>query len=396
MEVQPQRFLAELRALRAIGACGNGVVRRAFSGADIAARRWYSDRCAAAGLEARIDTAGNVWGLAEGRGLLTGSHTDTQPEGGWLDGALGAIAGLEVARAAREAGGPPVSTVSFQDEEGRFGALTGSDVWTGRLSLEEADRLNADDGGTFGEARRALPPTGGAVAQERFTGFIELHIEQGPVLDAEGETLGVVTDIVGARQMTIRLSGQQNHAGTTPMRLRRDAVAGFAALHAHIADRFGEIAGQDTVWTVGQVDVSPNASSVVPGELRFTLQWRDASETRLADMEEAAREAVAAVAAARRLEAEVMEHWMLAPSTMDAGLVSHCAAAAEAVAPGAWRRMISGAMHDARNVATVMPAAMLFSPSKGGLSHTFDEDTDEADLVTGLRTLAAAVARAEA
>ncbi|MEM0947859.1 MAG: hydantoinase/carbamoylase family amidase [Pseudomonadota bacterium] len=393
MDIKPERFLADLRELRTFGACGTGVIRPAFSDADIAARRWYADRCTGAGLEARIDSAGNVWGLAAGRGILTGSHTDTQPEGGWLDGALGTIAGLEVARAAREAGGPPISAVSFQDEEGRFGALTGSDIWSGRLTVVAADGLRADDGATFGDARRGLPSTGKAPSSTMFTGFIELHIEQGPVLDTSGETLGVVTDIVGARQMTVRFAGEQNHAGTTPMRLRRDAVTGFAAFHAELKQCFGAHLGADTVWTIGQVDVRPNASSVVPGEVRFTVQWRDPSEARLSDMEAAARAAVTKVAAAHHLEASISDAWALSPAKMDARLVDACAGAAEGVAPGRWRRMISGAIHDARNVARLMPSAMLFVPSIGGVSHTFDEDTREKDLVAGLRALAAAAAQ---
>ena len=396
MELQPERFLTDLNELRKFGAAGRGVVRRAFSDADIAARRWLFDRIGAAGLEARIDVAGNVWGLTAGPSLLAGSHSDTQPEGGWLDGALGVIAALEVARAAREAGGPLVSVVSFQDEEGRFGALTGSEIWTGRISIEDADRLIADDGTTFGQARTGFAENGPEVERDRFTGFLELHIEQGPVLDTEGGKIGVVTGIVGARQLTVCLTGRQNHAGTTLMHLRRDAVAGFVAAHADISRRFEVLAAPETVWTVGRMDVAPNAASVVPGEVVFTVQWRDSSESRLADMEEAAREAIAAVAAARGLGAEIDGGWALAPVAMDPRLVAVCADAADEVAPGAWRKMPSGALHDATNLARVMPAGMLFVPSKGGNSHDFAEDTDEADLVTGLRTLAAAASRPSA
>ncbi|MDF1727470.1 MAG: M28 family peptidase, partial [Sulfitobacter sp.] len=141
LPVNPERFLKDLHALRQIGAAGvgKGVVRRAFSEADLEARRWLLDRFAQAGLTGRVDAMGNVFGIAEGPSLLLGSHSDSQPEGGWLDGALGVIAGLEVARAAREAGGPAVSVVSFQDEEGRFGGLTGSSVWSGYTPLDEVD-----------------------------------------------------------------------------------------------------------------------------------------------------------------------------------------------------------------------------------------------------------------
>lgn len=393
MNIDANRFLSDLRHLRSIGARGAGVARRAFSPEDIAAREWLLTQCEEAGLEARMDSAGNVWGLAEGRSLLIGSHSDTQPEGGWLDGALGVIAGLEVARAAHEAGGPPVSCVSFQDEEGRFGALTGSEIWTGGLPLAEADALVAADGTTFLEARSAVHVAGPDVAHDRFTGFLELHIEQGPVLEAAGEALGAVTGIVGARQMSVTLLGEQNHAGTTPMPLRRDAVAGFASLHAEIARRFDALAAPDTVWTVGRIDVFPNAASVVPGRVTFTLQWRDAATARLADMEAAAREAVQSIAASHGLEATCETVWEMPPTAMAPDLLAALAAAAEDVAPGRWRKMPSGALHDAANVARILPAGMLFVPSKGGISHSFEEDTDEADLVTGLRALAVAASR---
>ena len=394
MQVQPERFLSDLRHLRSIGAKGTGVVRRAFSPDDIRAREWLMGRTAEAGLECRMDVAGNVWGLAEGRGPLVGSHSDTQPEGGWLDGALGVIAGLEVARAAKGAGGPPVSCVSFQDEEGRFGALTGSEIWTGRLPLHEADVKRAVDGTTFAEARAKVAHlVGPDVPADRFTGFLELHIEQGPVLDTSGEALGAVTAIVGARLATITLEGQQNHAGTTPMHLRRDAVAGFVALHGAIERAFQPLVTPETVWTMGQVDVSPNAPSVVPGRVSVSLQWRDASGDRLADMEEAMREVVATVSAERGLAAGVTSEWAITPVAMDDTIHGALCSSAGEIAPGRWRRMPSGALHDASNVARVMPAGMLFVPSKGGISHNFAENTDEADLVLGLKTLASAVAR---
>lgn len=397
LPVDPSRFLSDLHHLRTFGPAGvgKGVVRPAFSEADVAARRWLAARIADAGLKPRFDAAGNLFGLAEGRGLLLGSHSDSQPEGGWLDGALGVILALEVARAAREAGGPPVSLVSFQDEEGRFGGLVGSQVWAGDLTLEAADGRRDADGVTFAEARRVFAGLAGdPVSPDRFTGFIEAHIEQGPVLDSSGEKVGVVTSIVGARQLAVTFEGRQNHAGTTPMHLRRDAFQGLVALNALLAERLAPLMTPGTVWTVGRVAVQPNAPSIVPGRVAFSIQWRDAEAGRLADMEEAIREAIAEVAAARGLGAEVAPDWGLPPTAMDPGLVAGLAGAAEVEAPGRWRRMTSGALHDAMNVARVMPAAMLFVPSIGGISHAFDEDTREDDLVMGLRVVARAVAAA--
>ncbi len=392
MQPNPERFLADLHALRAFGAQGKGVVRPAFSEADIASRRWLAAQAEAAGLTAQVDAAGNVFGLAEGKGLLLGSHSDTQPEGGWLDGALGVIAALEVARASREAGGPPISMVSFQDEEGRFGALTGSEVWSGHLPLHEADQLADAGGTTFAAARAALPGEGGP-GPGAFTRYLELHIEQGPVLDTAEEQVGVVTAIVGARQFTATLTGQQNHAGTTPMALRQDAVRGFVDFAGRLDKAFAPLVTPHTVWTIGALDVHPNAASIVPGRVRFSVQWRDASAERLADMEEAARECLAVVAAETGIRAEVGEAWALAPTAMDPACVAACADGATAAAAGKWRRMPSGALHDATNVARVLPTGMLFVPSIGGVSHNFEEETREADLVAGLMALGAAAAQ---
>jgi N-carbamoyl-L-amino-acid hydrolase len=393
--VDAARFLEDLHRLRSFGASGvgRGVVRPAFSDADIAARRWLAGRMAEAGLEPRWDPAGNLFGLAPGRSLLVGSHSDSQPEGGWLDGAFGVVAGLEVARAARAAGGPAVSVVSFQDEEGRFGGLGGSELWTGEVTLAEADGRRDAGGMTFSQARAAVAPfVGDPVEPGRFTGFIEAHIEQGPVLDTAGQAVGVVTAIVGARQVEVTLEGRQNHAGTTPMHLRHDAVQGLAEVAVQLGDRLAPIVARETVWTIGRIAVHPNAPSIVPGRATFSVQWRDAAEDRLADMEEAVRETVAEVAAARGLRAAVRPVWQRTPTPMDARLADALAAAAEAEMPAGWRTMPSGALHDAMNLARLMPAAMLFVPSIGGISHAFDEDTREEDLVTGLRVLARAVA----
>jgi len=391
----PDRFLADLHALRRIGAVGAGVVRPAYSAADIAAREWLAGRMQEAGLTPHFDPVGNLFGLAgEERGLLMGSHTDTQPEGGWLDGAYGVIAALEVARAARETGGPPVSVVSFQDEEGRFGVTTGSTVWAGGRALDDADRLTAPDGESFASARSRMAHlvTGDFVAPDRFDGFIEAHIEQGPVLDTAGEGAGVVTAIVGIRDLRLTLTGQQNHAGTTPMDLRRDAFQGLAEFNQRLNARFADVVAPETVWTIGHVALYPNAASAVPGRVEFTVQWRDGDVRRLETMETILRDTAEALAAERGLGLAFGPLVGLDPVAMDTGLADALAEADEAELPARWRRMPSGALHDASNLARHMPVAMLFVPSIGGISHDFAEDTDEADLCAGLRILSRAVA----
>lgn len=385
------RFLSDLHRLRQFGAEGTGVVRRAFSDADIAARDWLAGRMAAAGLEARFDAVGNLFGLAQGPSLLLGSHSDSQPTGGWLDGALGVVAALEVARAARLAGGPAISVVSFQDEEGRFGSTTGSAVWSGQLSLADADQGRDTDGASFGAARRVLGArVGDAVDPAQFTGYLELHIEQGPALDAGGDQIGVVTGIVGFREFTVTLTGRQNHAGTTPMALRRDAFQGMAAFAVALDDRLRNVATPQSVWTIGHVAVAPNAASIVPGQVRFSMQWRDAEADRLARMQAVIETTLAEVAATHGLDLHISPLSRLEPVAMDATLRARLESAAQTVAPGRWRRMPSGALHDATNVARLMPVAMLFVPSIGGISHAFDEDTHPADLVAGLQVLAKA------
>lgn len=297
--VNPERFLSDLHQLRRFGASGvgKGVVRPAYSKADVDARVWLSEQMSKAGLRVEVDQMGNLFGLTDAPSVLVGSHSDSQPEGGWLDGALGVIAGLEIARASRETGGPAVSVVSFQDEEGRFGVTTGSAVWSGHLTQADADALTDHDGVPLADARRAIGGmVTGAVDPAQFSGFIEMHIEQGPTLDSAGEKVGVVTDIVGIRDVRITFEGQQNHAGTTPMGLRRDAFQAVSAFNTALNEQFRNVVTPQTVWTIGHIALSPNASSIVPGKAVFSMQWRDADANRLGRMEEIIRQTAEEIA----------------------------------------------------------------------------------------------------
>lgn len=395
MQIDGKRFLADLHTLREFGAAGfgKGVVRPAYSEADIAARRWLATRMEQAGLTPQMDAMGNLFGLADEPSILLGSHSDSQPEGGWLDGALGVIAALEVARATREAGGPAVSVVSFQDEEGRFGVTTGSGVWSGHLTQERADAFCDHAGVSLGEARAGLAQdVTGPVDPAQFRAFIEMHIEQGPVLDSSDGRIGVVSDIVGIRDMKITFEGQQNHAGTTPMHLRRDAFQAVVAFASALEQRFANVVTPATVWTMGHISLHPNASSIVPGRAVFSMQWRDGCADRLHRMETIIRDLAEEVAQVRGLSVQIGDMLGLEPVAMDPDLRVALERAAQSHAPGQWRAMPSGALHDATNVARLMPVAMLFVPSIGGISHAFDEDTDEDDLVLGVEVLAEAVA----
>ena len=400
--VDPQRLLADLRTLRSIGAKDRGVVRPAFSADDMKARRWLAERYAEVGLEPTIDGVGNVLGRSRnsGKALLIGSHSDTQPTGGWLDGALGVIYGLEVVRALRDdpaTRGLPVDAVSFQDEEARFIGCLGSRSLIGALTPDMERNAVDRDGVTLASALRDAGLADSPrlrLDRGRYAGFLEAHIEQGPTLEDEDMRIGVVDTIVGLRGMRFVFRGQQNHAGTTMMARRRDAATALYELAYRINQEFPKAAGERTVWTMGRARIEPNATSIVPGYAELDLQFRDASEAPLDAFESIANRLVEEMNARAgvRIEASRTRAPVL-PARMDAGLQKHIAAAAEQHAPGKWRRMPSGAFHDAGIVSASLPSAMLFIPSIGGISHDFAEDSRDDDIVLGGEVLADAAAR---
>ncbi|GAA6181657.1 Zn-dependent hydrolase [Shimia sp. NS0008-38b] len=393
--LNPERFLKDLHTLRSFGASGvgKGVKRRAYSDADIASREWLASQFEAAGLKSHFDPVGSVWGLSGEHSLLLGSHSDTQPEGGWLDGALGVVAALEIARANQETGGPPVSVVSFQDEEGRFGGTTGSAIWAQLLPLEEADKITDTDGVSLAKARGSMTHLdNGWIDPAQFTGYLEMHIEQGPWLDKAKQTIGIVTEIVGIRELKIVFHGAQNHAGTTPMSMRSDAFQMLSTFNQTLNLALKDVADDKSVWTIGHVRLHPGASSVVPGTAEFMIQWRDGSAKRLDEMEAQVRKTSIACAEDFHGTVELIEQWSIPPTKMSSRFQNAMEYAAKQLSPGAYSMMPSGALHDASNVARLMPAGMLFVPSINGISHAFEEDTSEADLVKGLQVLAATIA----
>ena len=399
--IDPDRLLSDLRHLRSIGAQGRGVVRPAFSPKDMEARRWLKDRYEAAGLEAAIDGVGNVLGRSRrpGRALLVGSHSDTQPTGGWLDGALGVIYALEVVRALaadRETRALPVDAVSFQDEESRFVGCLGSRSLTGTLSTE-VEKAAVDNGGvTLADALREAGLADAPrlrLSRERYAGFVEAHIEQGPDLEDSNRKIGVVTGIVGLRAVRFTFRGQQNNAGTTMMARRRDASTALYELAHRINQEFPKVAGPRSVWTMGRLRVEPNAASIVPGYADMDLQFRDASEAPLDAFEKVVARLVAEMNARGGIVIEaVPSRTPIPPTMMDADLQEHIARAAERHAPGKWQHMPSGAFHDAGFISASLPSAMLFIPSIGGISHDFAEDSRDEDIVLGCQVLADAAA----
>ncbi|WP_176053533.1 Zn-dependent hydrolase [Paraburkholderia caribensis] len=399
--INPARLLDDLKALRNFGANGPGVVRLSLSPVDMDARRWLASRMTDAGLDATIDGVGTVFGRSRksGPALVIGSHTDTQPTGGWLDGALGVIYGLEIARALDECAATrdfAVDVASWIDEEGAFSSFLGSRSFVGDAIDASLQHARNRDGLLLGDA---LAQAGVAdvprvmLDRTRQRAYLEPHIEQGGRLEASGKSIGVVTTIVGIREFQLRFTGQRNHAGTTPMSIRRDAGAALVAFIARIDAAFGRLADADTVWTVGRIDLDPGSFSVVPGKADMYLQFRDGNSERLHAMESA----LAALADEWNLQHAVQVELIPCdgpeePVVMDTALQQRIAQAAEAVAPGQWIHMPSGASHDAQVIAHHIPASMLFVPSIGGVSHDFIEDTSEAHIVLGCEVAARAAA----
>lgn len=389
--IDADAFLGDLDHLRGIGTFQTGVHRPTYSPADMEARRFLCDRLAALGYRAEIDGIGNVfgWSQAPGPKLLVGSHIESQNEAGWLDGALGVIAGVALARA-----GLGVDVAAWADEEGHFMGFPGSRSFIGELGEAEIDAARGRHTGV--PLRQALAEAGLAgrarvgVPKGRHVGFLEMHIEQGGTLDSTGEQIGVVTGIVAIWQYRLVFTGQQNHAGTTTMAERRDAGAAAVRLLSAIEREYPKVCGPRSVWTTGRITLDPGAASIIPGEAEVLFQHRDVEISVLERMQATLERLVAEEAArgACTVRLEVMAR--ATPALCDAGFMAALAAAAEEVAPGRWRRMPSGAGHDAQYLAQVMPAAMLFVPSINGISHHWSEDTKREDLVAGCEVLARA------
>ena len=400
--IDGERLIADLKRLREFGARGIGVVRTSLSPVDLESRHWLCGRLAEAGLDPRIDGAGNVIGRSRspGKAVIIGSHTDTQPTGGWLDGAMGVMYGLEVARALAETPATKdcaVDVASWLDEEGRFCGCFGSLSFVGETPAHALDSIDSTDGTdlTLRDALRAAGLEGVAPERldpERHLAYLEAHIEQGPYLEEEGNRIGVVTSIVGSRNFTVEFEGEQNHAGTTPMARRRDAAHALVEFAHAVYREFPAAAGERSVWTIGEMALEPNAMSIVPGKARLNLQFRDQDPAVLDRLEALSRNLLTiANQGPCRATMHPRKHHSV-PAPMEEGLRRHLERAAERHAPGRWTSMPSAAVHDAQILAGHLPCAMLFVPSIDGVSHAFEEDTSEEDIVLGCQVLATATA----
>ncbi len=386
---------ADLEAAARIGADpAGGVTRFAWSPELAAANAWLVERLAELGLETELDAAGNVlgrWEAGEGKAVLLGSHLDTVPRGGRYDGALGVLAALEVVRRLKAEGvGPrrPLWLVSFNDEEGgRFQTgMLGSRAFVGDLDLEDWRRRGVPEAmAAAGLDFERLPEAHGI---DGVGAYLELHVEQGPRLERSGVDLGIVTAVTGMLGFRARFLGEANHAGTTPMEHRRDALAGAA--RAVIALRDEARAREDMTANVGVIAVEPGGFNVIPGAAEFTIDVRSPTPTGFERSDRFVRKTLKAIAEEDGLELELAETHRKEPVALDPELQAALERAAEAEAAST-TRMPSGAGHDAMVLAHHVPAAMLFVPSRGGLSHCPEEFTAPEQCELGARVLTRAV-----
>jgi beta-ureidopropionase / N-carbamoyl-L-amino-acid hydrolase len=392
MKLEPQQAIAELKELRALTSNENGAQRVAWTDTWLKAREWFKSKLSGLPVEHHYDAAGNSWFTVEGaspKALLIGSHLDSVPNGGWLDGALGMLAGLAVLRRFVEefAGQPPVTIrlVDWADEEGaRFGrSLLGSSAFAGTHSIE-ADRIRTDKDGV--RVENALRRCGveidrfpeARLEQKNAAAYLELHIEQGPVLERMGLPLGVVLGTKGVERHAITFHGQEAHSGSTPMNARRDALAAAAKLALEIRP----IARKhpDAVCTMGSLKTLPGIVTAVVGRCEATLDQRDLDAAVLAAMYREAREASQRFAAEENCTVEWSRIWSIEPVPFHPALIELCDEAVRRTV-GKSHRLPSGPLHDAAEVArSGIPTVMMFVQSVGGISHNKIEDTKEEHL----------------
>lgn len=385
------RLRSRLLALARFGGLpGGGVTRICWSPAYEEARAWLLGEMKAAGLTTWVDPAGNTFGAlgadridASRPVLLTGSHIDTVPEGGMLDGALGVIAGLECLQTLRETGTPParpLAVAAWSDEEGRYGSLFGSRAFCGRLDAAAIPSMAAVDGDRLADAMRragfdAERAPDAAAPRASVAAYVELHIEQGPRLEEAGIPIGIVEAIVGVRRARVVFHGQADHAGTTPMERRRDAFQAAAEYALRARELVVATGGARAVTNIGVVHVHPGASNIVPGRAELVHEMRDPDPSVLTRLAAACDALARDVAAARGLRVEVRPMSLTSPAPCSPRVQATIEAACAALGL-TWRRMYSAAGHDAQNLAAVTDAGMIFIPSQGGRSHRVDEMSD--------------------
>ena len=401
-DIDAARAVAGLRELRRLTGDEDGAQRVAWTDTWITARDWLAGELAGIdGVTVERDEAGNLWAVLAGasdRTVILGSHVDSVPDGGWLDGALNVVGGLEVLRALADEPRPlTVKLVDWADEEGaRFGrALLGSGLATGTVDPRSVRDVEDRDGVALVDALAAQGVDLDAAPRARgrldaAVAYLELHIEQGPVLERDGLTVGVVTGTAGVERHRVRIRGQAVQGGGFPMDARRDALAAGARL---VLDVRSAARDERSRATVGAIDVRPGIPTAVPGVCELVIDQRHPDRDVLAKMRGEVHEAAARIAVEERVEVDFERIWSIAPIAFDAALVDLADETARAETGGS-ARLFSGALHDAASVATAgVPTVMLFVQSRDGISHAREEDSSPEAIAAGVRTLAALTRR---
>jgi beta-ureidopropionase / N-carbamoyl-L-amino-acid hydrolase len=405
LRIDGKRLWDTLMGFAEIGATAKGGVRRlTLTDVDKRGRDRFRAECEALGLTVRVDAIGNMFARRPGRDpsrapVLFGSHLDSQPSGGKFDGALGVLAGLEVMRSLNDLDvvtEAPLELINWTDEEGsRFGhSLMGSGVWAGVFGLEKAYGLTDTEGVSVASALDGIGYRGPEPASPfKADAYFELHIEQGPILEREARQIGIVTGAQAQVWYDAVTIGQDSHAGTTPPSTRKDALV-CAARIIDLVDRMMRVRGEDGRGTVGQLLVSPNSRNVVPGEVRFSVEFRHPSDAEVDVLDSEFPPAAQAIADACGVQLKLTTLFKIPAQPFDAGCVDLVRQGAARLGYTT-REIVSGAGHDAVYVARHIPTAMIFTPCKDGLSHNEAESIEPEEAEAGCQVLfEAVVARA--
>jgi len=401
LAIDSDRLWASLMEMAQIGATEKGGVnRQALTELDGQGRDLFVRWCREAGCSVRVDAVGNIYARRPGKDdtlapVMTGSHLDTQPTGGKYDGVFGVLSGLEVIRTLNDLNYQterPVEVTVWTNEEGcRFApAMMGSGVAIGKFDLDEVYALADADGKTFRDELDAIGYLGeGAPTVGDVAAFFEVHIEQGPILEAADKTIGIVQGAQGQRWFDVTLVGQEAHAGPTPMQTRHDALVGAAQIVTAV-NRIGLEFQPGACATVGQFDVSPNSRNTIPGRGVFSVDFRHPDDASLLAMKAALETACAEAASAQGLELDCREIWYQPPIVFDTDCVAAVQSGAEAAGLDAMQ-IVSGAGHDACHISTLAPTGMIFVPCKDGISHNEVESATQDHCAAGCNVLLHAI-----
>ena len=397
LQIDSARLWDAIHETAKFGATPKGGVRRlTLSAEDKQVRDWFRKACEEAGLEVHVDALGSMFGLRRGRDMSKppiglGSHLDTQPTGGKFDGVLGTLAALEVVRTLNDAGietETPLCVCNWTNEEGsRFApAMMASAAYVGDFTTDDILSRKDTGGVTVAEALDTIGYRGQApVGTQRLGCFVELHIEQGPILEAEGKTIGVVDSGQGVLWYDGRITGFESHAGSTPMPLRRDALATLSEIVLAM-EGIAKKHGPNAVGTVGEAVIAKPSRNVIPGEIAFTVDCRSADAAIMDALDKDLRARVTEIAARRKVEVTLDLVWRKAPTHFNPKLIEAVENATKMLGYSQ-RRITSGAGHDACNLNTKIPAAMVFVPCKDGVSHNELEDATQSDCAAGANVL---------